>query len=154
VLGASPLPGCSGRPPRTPTTSTPGAGRLLPAHAGSGEAPSSLPRVLCCSAPGSAELCQRRSSAPPACTRCRFGPLALPAPGAVRSSTHSTHGHGDGCGASPAGPPAGAAGPRRVVARPQEQPPGSPRLSAAPSLQLVRSAGVLLPRYGFGFNNS
>lgn len=41
-----------------------------------------------------------------------------------------------------------------ILTLPQEQPLGSPRLSAAPSLQLVRSAGFLLPRYGFGFNNS
>lgn len=165
----------------TPATSTSGAGRLLPAgsvRAGSclpaqGNDDALSPRRRCpgahvpspaahgwgplrCS--GSGELCERgpaASSAPPVCTRCRFGPLALPVPGTVQSSTRSYRGHCAGSSASPAGPPGRSRGPSKcILMLPQEQPLGSPRLSAAPSLQLVRSAGFLLPRYGFGFNNS
>lgn len=108
--------------------------------------------------PGSAELCEQgpaASSAPPVRTRCTFGPLALPVPGTAQSGTRSYHGHRTGSRASPARPPGRSRGPSKcLLMLPQEQPLGSPRLSAAPSLQLVRSAGFLLPRYGFGFNNS
>lgn len=66
---------------------------------------------------------------------------------------------------SPWGPQSVLAGRTGPPGRPQGEalspaptPPGalrgSPRLSAAPSRQLFRSGGFLLPRYGFGFNNS
>lgn len=153
----------------TPATSSRGAGRLLPVggvRAGSclhmpedDDAPSSLPQVSATlgawvgralRAGASSEL---SSTSPHPLRVWSLGSCRCPA--RCRAAHAATTGTVEAPELPPRDPPGRSRGPSKcLLMLPQEQPLGSPRLSAAPSLQLVRSAGFLLPRYGFGFNNS
>lgn len=150
MLGASPFLGHSQHPPRPPQLQDshlmmPGSPRPLPG----------CPRQGRSALLGVSRALRARAWPQPTPTSGWFGPLALAVPGWHRAATAGTAGTAPAPALPLRDPPGRSREPsKHVLTLPQEQPPGSPRLSAAPSLQLVPSAGFLLPRYGFGFNNS